>query len=71
MRRSSSSFVVRAAVAALLSTTAVNAVAAQPSIAPPARFTDPDRVAKLRAALPQVDSVMRAFATNRFCDQIT
>ncbi len=36
--------------------------AAQSSIAPPARFTDPDRVAKLRAALPQVDSAMRAFA---------
>ena len=64
MRRSSSSFVVRAAVAALLSTTAVANVAAQSSIAPPARFTDPDRVAKLRAALPQVDSVMRAFAAN-------
>lgn len=64
MRRSSSSFVVRAAVTALLSTTAVNAVAAQSSIAPPARFTDPDRVTELRAALPQIDSVMRAFATN-------
>jgi CubicO group peptidase (beta-lactamase class C family) len=64
MRRPSSSFAVRAAVIALLATTAVNAVAAQSSIAPPARFTDPDRVTKLRAALPQVDSVMRAFATN-------
>ena len=33
------------------------------SVAPPARFTDPDRVDKLRRALPAVDSVMRAFAT--------
>ena len=51
------------AVAALVTTAAVPA-RAQSSIAPPARFTDPDRVTKLRAALPQVDSVMRAFATN-------
>ena len=39
---------------------AVTAVA-QSSIAPPARFTDPDRVAKLQGALPAIDSVMRAF----------
>lgn len=35
---------------------------AQSSIAPPARFADPDRIAKLRGALPAVDSLMRAFA---------
>lgn len=35
---------------------------AQSSLAPPARFPDPDRVAKLTAALPRVDSAMRAFA---------
>ena len=36
------------------------------SVAPPARFTDPDRVAKLRRALPTIDSLMRVFAaTNR------
>lgn len=64
MRRFSSSAAVRAAAIALLSTTAVNAVAAQSSIAPPSRFTDPDRVTKLRAALPQVDSMMRTFATS-------
>ncbi len=35
---------------------------AQSSIAPPARFADPDRIAKLQGALPAIDSVMRAFA---------
>lgn len=33
------------------------------SLAPPARFTDPDRITKLRRALPTIDSLMRAFAT--------
>jgi CubicO group peptidase (beta-lactamase class C family) len=33
------------------------------SIAPPPRFTDADRVARIQRALPAVDSVMRAFAT--------
>ncbi len=37
---------------------------AQSSLAPPARFADPDRVSKLRRALPAVDSVMRTFATS-------
>ena len=32
------------------------------SVAPPARFTDPDRVAKLSAAFPEIDSIMRAAA---------
>ena len=32
------------------------------SIAPPARFADADRAARLRAAFPAVDSIMRAFA---------
>lgn len=64
MRRSSSCFVVRAVATVLLSATAVANAAAQSSIAPPARFTDANRVSKLRAALPQVDSVMRAFAAN-------
>ncbi len=35
---------------------------AQSSVAPPARFEDPDRVAKLRSALPAIDSLMRTFA---------
>src|SRR5690606_16263112 len=35
------------------------------SIAPPARFADPERVAKLRAAFPRVDSLMRRFAEER------
>jgi CubicO group peptidase (beta-lactamase class C family) len=34
---------------------------AQSSIAPPARFTAADREARLRRAIPAVDSVMRAF----------
>jgi CubicO group peptidase (beta-lactamase class C family) len=32
------------------------------SKAPPPRFTDPDRVAKLERAMPVIDSLMRAFA---------
>lgn len=32
------------------------------SIAPPARFTDPDRAAKLAAAYPEIDSVVYSFA---------
>ncbi|MBL8988272.1 MAG: beta-lactamase family protein, partial [Gemmatimonadetes bacterium] len=31
------------------------------SIAPPARFADPDRIGKLRAALPEVDRLMSDF----------
>ena len=30
----------------------------------PARFADPDRVSKLRTALPAIDSIFRAFATS-------
>jgi CubicO group peptidase (beta-lactamase class C family) len=45
---------------ALLATPAL--APAQSSIAPPPRFTDPDRMAKLQRAMPAVDSVMRAFA---------
>ena len=33
----------------------------QSSIAPPPRFTDPDRLAKLKRTMPVVDSIMRAF----------
>lgn len=32
------------------------------SIAPPARFADPDRLAKLRTALPEIDRIMLEFA---------
>jgi CubicO group peptidase (beta-lactamase class C family) len=32
------------------------------SIAPPARFTDPDRAAKLAAAYPEIDSLVYSFA---------
>ena len=39
------------------------ATGALSSVAPPARFIDPDRVAKLTRALPTIDSLMRAFAT--------
>lgn len=35
------------------------------SIAPPARFTDPHRREKLRAAIPRIDSLVRAFAEQR------
>lgn len=35
------------------------------SIAPPAQFTDPQRLEKLRAAFPAVDSIMRAFVAER------
>ncbi|MGQ0646010.1 MAG: serine hydrolase domain-containing protein, partial [Gemmatimonadaceae bacterium] len=35
---------------------------AQNSRAPAAKFTDPDRMAKLSSAFPKIDSVMRAFA---------
>jgi CubicO group peptidase (beta-lactamase class C family) len=42
------------------------ATGALSSLAPPARFTDPDRITKLTRALPTIDSLMRAFAaTNR------
>ena len=46
----------------LLAAALSSATFAQSSVAPSARFTDPDRIAKLQRALPQVDSVMRAFA---------
>jgi CubicO group peptidase (beta-lactamase class C family) len=32
------------------------------SVAPPAQFTDPERFTKLRAAFPEIDRMMRAFA---------
>ncbi len=35
------------------------------SIAPPARFADPERAAKLRSAFPAIDSLVRAFAAQR------
>ncbi len=47
-----------------LALSAVTTAQAQSSLAPPARFSDPDRLAKLRTALPQIDSTMRAFAAN-------
>lgn len=34
---------------------------AQSSVAPPARFMDPDRLGKIQRALPAVDSIMRGF----------
>src|SRR5512134_2893672 len=37
-------------------------LAAQSSIAPPPRFADPDRIAKLTTALPEIDRLMREFA---------
>ena len=35
------------------------------AVAPSARFTDPQRLEKLRAAFPAVDSIMRAFVAER------
>ena len=35
------------------------------SVAPPARFSDPQRVEKLRSAIPAIDSLVRAFAAER------
>ena len=32
---------------------------------PPPRFTDPDRVAKLRSAMPEIDRIFRAYAADR------
>ncbi len=37
---------------------------AQSSLAPPARFSDPERLAKLQRAMPAIDSLMRDFAAN-------
>ncbi len=41
------------------------AVGPTSSVAPPARFTDPQRVAKLRAAFPAIDSLVASFAAAR------
>src|SRR5512139_410314 len=32
---------------------------------PPPRFTDPDRVAKLQSAMPEIDRLFRAYAADR------
>ena len=32
---------------------------------PPPRFADPDRVAKLQSAMPEIDRLFRAYATAR------
>ena len=32
---------------------------------PPARFTDPDRVRKLEAAMPEVDQIFRKYVSDR------
>lgn len=50
------------ATAALLPLPAVAQTTSQ-SIAPPAQFADPDRIAKLRSALPAIDEMMRSFAS--------
>ena len=49
------------AFAALLCTTTLAASDAYP----PPRFTDPDRVAKLQSAMPEIDRVFRAYAADR------
>ncbi|HCT55686.1 MAG TPA: serine hydrolase [Gemmatimonas aurantiaca] len=36
-------------------------VLAQSSVAPPARFADPERLARIQRTVPRIDSVMRAF----------
>jgi CubicO group peptidase (beta-lactamase class C family) len=56
---------MRTTHALLLATLAFPALANAQSLsskAPPPRFTDPDRVAKLERAIPVIDSLMRAFA---------
>jgi CubicO group peptidase (beta-lactamase class C family) len=56
------------AALALLAAFAGSPIAAQPalsSVAPPARFALPDREARLRAAIPAMDSLVRAFAAER------
>jgi len=42
--------------------TATRALSAQSSLAPPATFADPERVATFRRALPRIDSLMADFA---------
>lgn len=57
-----------ALAAAIVAALAEPAAAQQPalsSIAPPARFSDPARLAKLRSALPAIDSLMQVFVTQR------
>lgn len=53
------------ACAITLTVTAEAQVPALSSLAPPARFTDPQRLDKLRSAFPAVDSLMRAFVAQR------
>jgi CubicO group peptidase (beta-lactamase class C family) len=47
---------------ALLPSAARGQTAVASSAAPPAAFADPDRLARLRAAFPEIDRVMRDFA---------
>jgi CubicO group peptidase (beta-lactamase class C family) len=57
------------AVACAITVAFASPLRAQPaalsSVAPPARFTDPARLDKLRAAFPAVDSIMYAFVVQR------
>ena len=46
----------------ILSTVFALPLVAQSSRAPAARFSDPDRIAKLRSAIPEIDRLMREFA---------
>lgn len=55
-------FVTMAATAATLSLTAPGPVAAQSSLAPPAGFSDPDRLARLTRAFPDIDRLVADFA---------
>jgi CubicO group peptidase (beta-lactamase class C family) len=60
---------VACALACVLAVASAFPLGAQPdplsAIAPPARFTDPARLEKLRASFPAVDSIMRAFVAER------
>jgi CubicO group peptidase (beta-lactamase class C family) len=60
-RVTQSASISRRLLAALVFATA-QAMSAQSSLAPPARFPDPERLAKLTTALPRIDSAMRVFA---------
>lgn len=49
-------------VALFVAVLAAHALPAQSSLAPPATFTDPERVTQFRRALPRIDSLMADFA---------
>jgi CubicO group peptidase (beta-lactamase class C family) len=60
--RSTPATVLRSVATTLALVTLPGAAAlAQSSVAPPARFADPERLARIQRTVPRIDSVMRAF----------